>query len=293
MVIAACLAVGTSAPPALAAKVVAVLSRTLPPYEEALKGFAQAGPFEVQTLNLEGSTENAPRLRREVTDLAPDEVLIFGAEAFDVLKDALPDVPVVYSMVLEPLARKGRVAGVLMQIPVEAQIERIHKLLPRVRKIGLLYDAVYSLRQVNQARRAMTDIEMTLVPIAVEGLGEVPTALKKLRESGIEALWSMLDKTTAQPAAVERMIAFSLEHRLPFIGLSVYHVKAGALAALSVDYTDLGLQTGVLARRLLANEVPSGHVETPRMMIVYLNEGTQRRLGLKDLVRTPEVKVVQ
>ena len=134
---------------------------------------------------------------------------------------------------------------------------------------------------------------MSLVPISVESVGEVPSALSKMKEGNIEVLWSVVDKTAAQPSAIEQEIKFSLENRIPFIGLSVFHVKAGALVAFSVDYSDLGAQTAVLAKRLLAGSEAAGRVETPRKVIIYLNVETQRRLGLKNLTALPEIQAVQ
>jgi putative ABC transport system substrate-binding protein len=291
--IGACLALAGSAAPALATKVAVIFSRSMPPYQEALRGFEQSGFTDTAVLNLEGSAANVPVVLKDVAEARPDGVLIFGAEAFNALKAGLPNVPVVYALVLEPLEGPNRTAGVLMQIPVEDQIDRIRRLLPGVRKVGVVYNPAYSLKTINQARQLVDAAQMTLVPIAVESVGEIPSALNKMAESGIDVLWSVVDKTVAQPVAVEQMIKFSLERKVPFIGLSVFHVKAGALAALSVDYADLGQQTGLLAKRVLDGTVSSGKVETPRKVIIYVNGETQRRLGLKNLVQLPEIQMVQ
>jgi len=289
----ACLVAAGVATPVLAAKIAVVFSRSMPPYQEALRGFEQTGFTDTGILNLEGSAANGPQVLKGVAGMQPEAVLIFGAEGYNALKSGLPNVPVIYSMVLEPLEGPNKTAGVLMQIPVEGQIDRMRRLLPGVRKVGVVYNPAYSLKPINQARQLLDNAQMTLVPIAVENVGEVPSALNKLRESGIDVLWSVVDKTVAQPAAVEQMIKFSVDNKVPFLGLSIFHVKAGALAALSVDYADIGQQTGLLTKRLIEGSVASGKVETPRKVIIYLNTETQRRLGLKNLVQLPEVQVVQ
>jgi putative tryptophan/tyrosine transport system substrate-binding protein len=282
-----------STAPAWCEKIVVVFGRTLPPYQEALQGFQHNSSYDVVTFNLEGNSANAPQVIRDVNAASPDGVLVFGAEALNAVKNQVPNLPLIYTMVVEqPESFQSKMGGVVMQIPVSQQLDTLHRLLPLSKKVGVLYNPVFTAKAINEARAQVDKMQLTLVPIAVEKQSEIHQALEKMKEGGVDVLWSVLDKTAAQPAAVEEIIKYSLENKLPFIGLTNFHVKAGALAALSVDFSDLGAQTAVLARQILQGSA-NGRVEMPRKIIIYLNTDTQKRIGLKDLSLLPEVQVVK
>jgi putative ABC transport system substrate-binding protein len=65
------------------------------------------------------------------------------------------------------------------------------------------------------------------------------------------------------------------------IGLSVAHVRAGTLAAASVDYADVGRQTGEMAGRLLRGAAPADlPIGAPRRVSLALNLHTAEHLGI-------------
>jgi ABC-type uncharacterized transport system substrate-binding protein len=87
-----------------------------------------------------------------------------------------------------------------------------------------------------------------------------------------------VDKTYLDPAAVQKIIQYALQQNLPLIGFSIFHAKAGATVAFSVDFTDIGRQTGELARQMLKNASES-RVEPPQRIIIYVNARTQKKIG--------------
>jgi putative ABC transport system substrate-binding protein len=65
------------------------------------------------------------------------------------------------------------------------------------------------------------------------------------------------------------------------LGLSAAHVRAGTLAAIIVDYEDVGRQTGEMAGRVLRGTAPDDvPVAAPRRVSVTLNLRTAEHLGL-------------
>ncbi len=293
LVLALVLVLASFAQGAWAQKVTVVFSRDLAPYQEALQGFTQAGDFSITTVDLRGDANRVPVVLQAIQDQNPEGILVFGAEALSALNGRLPALPVVYSMVLNPITLPGRnLSGVLMQIPVEEQLRRIPKLLPGAKKIGVIYNPQSSLRVVNQAREISGRFGLTLFPIAIEKVEEIDAALENMHKYQIDALWSVVDRVAAQPSAIQKMIRFSLAEKTPFIGLSIYHVKAGAFAAFSIDYRDIGAQTAALTQKVMRGQVPANTVEPPRKVIIYVNAKTQGRLGLDEASRLPEVELI-
>jgi len=285
-----CCAFSAVMPVCGASKVMAVISRSLVPYQEALKGYEQSGTFEIEKVNLEGDVAKGRLIKGDGKDV----LLILGTEALTAIKDNWPDVPVVYTMVLEPYDAPGRrVSGVLMQVPLNEQIARIAKMFPDAKKIGVIYNPVYSKKAVNQAREMVGEFGMSLIPVAVEKPEEISAALANLRRAEVNVLWSVIDPTVAQPVAMSQMIKFSLDEKLPFIALANYHVKAGALATFGVDYNDIGAQTAALTRKMIETPGWHGRIETPRKIVIYVNTETRKHLGLDRLSQYPEVRPIE
>lgn len=282
------------AQPGFAARVVVIVGRTLSPYQEALSGVRANSTFQVQEINLEGDLKKGTQVLGSLTDGTCDLLMPCGTEALLLLKDRWPDLPVVYTMVLEAPAFSGpRTSGVLMQVPIQEQIARLPKMFPGVRKIGVLYNPVYTKKAVTQARELVAGYGLSLFPIAIEKPEEIPAALVNLTRAEVEVLWSVIDPTTTQPAAMAQIIPYTLAHKLPFIALASYQVKAGALACFGVDYRDIGMQTAEVAKRMLSTSRGGGRVEPPRKVVLYVNPQTQKALGLDALSRLPEVQLVQ
>jgi putative tryptophan/tyrosine transport system substrate-binding protein len=284
----------TSALPAAGAKVTAIVSRALGPYQEAMAGFGQSGAFQVLEINLEGDAQKGQRVLGELSPATCDLLVPCGTEALVLLKDRWPNVPVVYTMVLEPPAfAGGRSSGVLMQIPLNEQIARLPKLFPGAKKIGVIYNPFYTKKTITQARDLVSGYGLTLIAIAIEKPEEVGMALTNLKGAEVDVVWSVIDPTMSQPAVMAEVIQYTLAHKLPFVAMASYQVKAGALACFGVDYRDIGLQTAELAKWTLSASDRGGRVETPRKVIVYVNGQTQRTLGLDALSRLPEVQLVK
>ena len=104
----------------------------------------------------------------------------------------------------------------------------------------------------------------------------------------------MADSTVfASDRSIELLLRKTLEYRLPFMGLSPGFVKAGALLALAVNYTDVGAQCGEQAVHILAGRAPTAlPITTPRKVTLYLNLNVAKAIGVAIPPRTMEGAVV-
>lgn len=280
--------------PAWSEKIAVVLSRPLAPYEAAMAGFDKQAPSKVQSFNMDASLKKGKQIMSGLSPAAFSLVVCIGSEALGTAEMYAPvQIPVVYTMVLDQYDLKRRkYGGVLMQVSLEDQFDRIVKILPNTSKIGVIYNPLYSQKTINQARTMVKKRNLILVPIAVDREGQVPMALNKLKLGKVDMIWSVVDKTMAQPEVVRQIIQFSLDAKLPWIGLSIYQVKAGALIAFSADFEDLGAQTAQLAKNVLKSGV-TGKIESPRRVITYINRRIQKTLGLKISTQLDDINYIQ
>jgi putative ABC transport system substrate-binding protein len=84
------------------------------------------------------------------------------------------------------------------------------------------------------------------------------------------------------PQTAQSILLFSLRHRIPFVGLSLSWVSAGALYALDRDYQDIGRQCGELALQVIhgarAGALPPS---APRKVVYSVNLKTARQLKVE------------
>jgi putative tryptophan/tyrosine transport system substrate-binding protein len=281
------------AAPAAVTPVVAVIkSSTLGPFERAAKaitttlGKSTVQP-EVLTFDLEGDEANSAGVLARIKRAKADVIVTVGSLA---TASALADPtagPVVFSMVLYPeqsgflRGDRARVTGASLDISVDVQFGYLRRLLPAAHRVGVLFHPAETGTVVEAARGAASRQGFTLVAKPVAEHDDVVAAMQSLM-ADVDVVWAVADGHVLTPQATSALILASLRRRVPFIGLSTAHVRAGALAALYCDYDDVGEQTAGLALRVLQGESPGSlPIAAPRRVGLAINLRTAEHLGLE------------
>jgi putative tryptophan/tyrosine transport system substrate-binding protein len=283
-----------------AEEIAVVLSRSLVPYKKACHGFSDAlnnnfisNQNTLTRYTIAGNTAPARAIMDQVARSEADLVVTIGTEATLAAREYLPGLPVVYCQVLEPVTfAKQPSAGVLLAIPTETKINLLKKILPQAKTAGVLYDARYNAQAVNRLREQMSKQGLRLLSASVTSSAEIPNVLKKFTPDQLDALLSLLDPTTCSPEAVHLQTQHCLKNKIPYWAESEQAVKGGALLALTPDYEAVGAQTAALVLQMLETgaTLPA---EAPKKMLLYVNEGTWKSLGLAKLPELPDITVVQ
>src|SRR5690606_19964479 len=97
-------------------------------------------------------------------------------------------------------------------------------------------------------------------------------------------------------SAYEALVKVGESAGIPLIASDTDSVTRGAIAALGVNYHDLGLQTGKLVVRILKGEKPGAIAsQTSDKLELYVNPGAAKRQGvtLSDALIASATKVVE
>ncbi len=267
-------------------------SRDTPQYRQAADGFSEAWKtyhldwdLDCRTLPDAGNT-NAAAVVAVGTEAAQWAIRhTTGAVVFCMVANARQNL-------LAPLSEsdRRRVAGVAMLVPVRAQFEQIRSLLPNAQRVGVLYDPRHSSPVVEEARVAADELGLTLVPVEVRQEADLPAATRAIAGC-IDVLWATVDATVYNSRSAQFVLAEMLKHKIPVMGFSENMVKAGALLAPAVDYTDIGRQTA----RLLQAVVSSGQcppLQPPQSFTVVVNAHVWKLLRGPLPAFSSEVKLV-
>lgn len=297
-------------PEAVSAKdlILAVKSLEAEPYELAFQGFRETlrrkgYDVDMREYALKEGSRGKDRILSEIRDRRPSLIVTLGSTATALIHGQVKDRPVVFCMVLNPVASGfvwsmessgNNLTGASLDIPARLQFETLKAVLPSIRRVGVLYNPQETGEVVGSAARAAQEVGLELIGIPIDSGEKLQEALNDLGKRKIDVLWSVADSTVfSSDRSIEFLLRQTLEYRIPFMGLSPAFVKAGALLALSVDYKDVGLQCGELAVQVLAGQPPpSLPITVPRKVTLYLNLNVAKAIGVRIPPRTMEGAVV-
>lgn len=260
-------------------------SSDLKAYNEAIQGFKATAPGTAiyAEYDLRGDLEQGKLLARKIRASESSLVVAVGLKAALAARLEISDIPVLYMMILDPQKHgltASNMTGVLPAIPTERQFKILRTLLPTMHRIGMLYDPAKTADRLKEASPHAGGYDFQLQGFPVENEKEVSQQLRSLVASS-EALWLIPDSTVLTDESVRFLIETALAKQIPVIGFSSEFTRLGALASLSVRHSEIGRETGLLAKRILDGEkpFPSKPVSAQRVSI-SVNLKTARYLGV-------------
>jgi len=269
-----------------AAMDIAILkSSDIAAYHEAIAGLKATGPIGAiyTEYDAQGDLELGKKLARKLRASNTSLVVAVGLKAALAAKVEIVDVPIVYMMVLDPLKHQlttANMTGTLLEVPVDRQLKIMRTFLPTLHQLGTLYDPAKSSSRVKDAMQQATISNFQLKGLPVESDKDLPQQLRTLL-SDIEALWLIPDSTVLTNESIQFILESALARQIPVIGFSPEFTRLGALLSMSVNYGEVGRETGLLAKRVLDGELLLPLTPMPiERLKVTVNLKTAKFLGI-------------
>lgn len=238
---------------------------------------------------LGGSKQDLEAALRDARAYKPAAVIAVGSEATRLSKRVFPQTPIIFAMVLNPVQTGiigrmrepgGNVTGAALNIPFAVQFRKYKEVVPKAVRLGVLSNPALTGPLVEAAQRAATAAGFTLKVVSVSHSQEVPAALAGLIDSGVDGLWMVADSSVLTEMTIPIIVQESVRARLPTMGPSASHCKAGFLFALAVDYDANGRQAGELAARVLRGTAPGTlSIAVPENVGLVLNARIATHIG--------------
>jgi putative ABC transport system substrate-binding protein len=241
------------------------------PTVEGLKaGLREAGLAEGRdvTFDIRFTEGDAQATRPAVAALLKagvDLIVTSGEGPTQAAKDATTTVPIVFTLVGDPLASglvrnldepEANVTGIsgLQSELAAKRLEILKTLIPGLRRVWLIHYGgdLTANRTIVGARDAAPRVKVELLPRAVLNAQELGKALGELRAGdGLLA-----PEITTLDIPVEILKA-SLKSRIPAVFTSALWVGHGGLASYGPDYYAQGIQAAGLVARILRGSRPA------------------------------------
>jgi len=280
--------IGRVASPVDAADVAVIMGANVNAYKEALRGFKETLPRRiVAEYDMEGDFDRGQKIMSEIqAKIKPDLIFAVGTWALQVAASRTTSLPVVYAMVLNPPSVAGagakNITGASMNVPVELTMQLFKQLGPKIRRVGIIFNAAKTGYLVSQAEPVAREQGLQLIVKQIRSPKEAFQALRFL-QGKIDALWILPDETILAREVVQYMLLFSFRKKVPLLGLSERQARMGAVISVSFGSSnDIGRQAGELAVKILGGKMP-GKIPytTARRVKLTVNLKAAQKLGME------------
>ncbi len=264
-------------------------------YEGFIDGLATAGYVDGENIsidyqNAQGEQANCQTIAQKFVNDRVDLILAIATPAAQAVANLTQDIPVLVTAVTDPADAKlvksnevpgGNVSGTSDLTPVAAQIDLLVKLVPNVKKVGLLYSSneQNSIFQMDIAKAVCAELGLETMDATVSNSNELQQVVQSL-VGKVDAIYTPTDNMVAAGMATVGMVA--TDAKLPVICGEGGMVDQGGLATIGIDYFKLGQQTGAQAVRILKDganpaEMPIEYLANGELQI---NKDTAAAIGI-------------
>ncbi|KAF1047715.1 MAG: hypothetical protein GAK35_00530 [Herbaspirillum frisingense] len=315
MVAALSLAAVCAAPAMAADKAVSVTAIVEHPALDAIRdgvkdelkeeGFEAGKNLKWDYQSAQGNTGTAAQIARKFVGDKPDAIVAIATPSAQALVAATKSIPVVYSGVTDPVAAQlvkdwkasgTNVTGVSDVLELDKQVELIKRVVPNAKRVGMVYNPgeANSAVVVKALKELLTKSGMTLVEAAAPRSVDVGTAAKSLIGK-VDVIYTNTDNNVV--SAYESLVKVGNDAKIPLVASDTDSVKRGAIAALGVNYYDLGRQTGKVVGRILKGEKPGDIASaTSSKLELFVNTAAAQKQGVTlspDLVSSAKTVIKQ
>ena len=274
--------------------------------EDELKalGWEDGKNLKLQYQSAQGNTATTGQIAKKFVGDKVDAIVAIATPSAQAVAASTKSIPLIYTAVTDPVSAKlvksmgksgTNVTGVSDALPLAPQVELIKKIKPTAKKVGMVYSPgeVNSTIVVKQLKAELAKHGMTLVEAAAPRTTDVGSAAKSL-VGKVDVIYTSTDNNVV--STYESMVAVARDAKIPLVASDPDSVKRGAVAALGMNYYDMGRQAGKVVNRVLKGEKPGTIAsETGASTKLVLSESAAAAQGvtLSEALRKEAAEVIK
>jgi len=266
-------------------------------------GFEAGKNLKWEYQSAQGNTGTAAQIARKFVGDNPDVIVAIATPSAQAVVAATKSIPVVYSGVTDPVAAQlvkqwgatgSNVTGVSDLLELDKQVDLIKRVVPLAKRVGMVYNPgeANSAVVVQAMKQLLAKSGMTLVEAAAPRSVDVGSAAKSLIGK-VDVIYTNTDNNVV--SAYEALVKVGNDAKIPLVASDTDSVKRGAIAALGVNYYDLGRQTGKVVVRILQGEKPGDIASaTSSKLELFVNTTAAQKQGVTlsaDLIKSAKTVI--
>ncbi len=253
--------------------------------------------------NAQANMGTATQIAKQMVGEKPDIMVAIATPSAQACAQALNKAPedmkrpFLFTAVTDPVAAGlvndlnnpgGYITGVSDLLPLKEHINMVMTFMPGIKKLGFLYNAgeANSKVLVPKLQAIAAEMGFEVVEATASKTADVYQAAKSL-VGRVDAVFIPTDNTIV--SALESVLKVGVQNKLPIFAADVDSVARGAVAAMGFDYYKHGVQTGVMAAKILNGQNPAEiPVEFQKDLELHINKTFAEKMGV-----TPPAELLQ
>lgn len=240
--------------------------------------------------NGQGDQSNLTTISQKFVDDKSDLVLAIGTQAAISMAAATKEIPIFITAVTDPkgsgLVKEidkpgGNVTGTSDMTEINKQIDFMMKIAPNTKKLALMYTSSEenSIYQANIAEEYAKSLGLEVEHKTVTSVNDIAQVAESL-VGKFDAIYMPTDNTLA--SAMPTVASIALANNIPIFPAEEGMVLNGGVGSISINYYELGYQTGEMAVKVLngtekPQDMPIGYMQKPT---IVLNKAVIDKMGL-------------
>ena len=275
-----------------------LLGRAVPPKELAIVselarlGYDEGRNVSYEIRGADGDYDRLPMLTRELVATKPDVLVEASEIAADVLAKATRDIPIVITVMADPIAsgltssmsRPTRnVTGFTLSSATlgAKRLELLHELIPDLRRVAYLTTPVGPMYNAfeQHIREAANTLGLAIFSVPITTEGSVADGFAIVEREKAQAI--LVETTPSNVRLSIRIIDECLFRAIPAIHPWYFEVRAGALMSYGPttleNYAGAAKYVDLLLKGAKISDLP---IQEPTQIKLAINLGTARAIKL-------------
>lgn len=270
----------------------------------AVEGYQQGENLTVNFQSAQGNMATAGQIAKQFASDNPDVIYAIATPSAQSVAAATASIPVVFSAVTDPVEARlvaslentgSNVTGASDVLPYEPQIALIREIVPNVKNVGYVYNPgeVNSTIVLKALKEQLAPLGIAVVEAPAQKSSDITQATNSLAGK-VDVIYTSTDNMVVN--AYEAIYQVAKEAKIPLIASNTEAVERGAVAALGVNYTELGKEAGKIIARIFKGEQASDipvYIPTNLNLVVSKKHAAEQGIVLPESAITRASKVLE
>jgi len=251
-------------------------------YEIAETSFTESlSNTKIRVLDLGDEHRPVDALQDTLNESDYDAIYAIGAKALGSVDYIDPDMPVIFSSVLNwrRFHEQDNYYGIASEVAPKAQLTWFKYFFPEVKKVGVLH-SVDNQQLIQDARMSANELSLTLIASEMKAEDTLEKNANTLLDQ-VDALWLVSDPVVMATTEKAELL-FELAHKkgIPVLSYNRFFDDLGALLSITADLATTGRQAALMMKSVLSQRVIEESVQFPAGSRISLNVAKTKAYGI-------------
>lgn len=256
----------------------------------AKEGYKVGENLKIDLQNAQGDQSNLASMGQKLVTDNNDILVGITTPATLSLSNATKDKPIIMAGITYPVEAGliksedkpgNNITGVSDRTPIKQQLEVMKKVLPKMKKVGILYTASEdnSVKQAQEAEKLAKELGLEVKVSSIANTNDIQQVTESLA-SETDAIFVPIDNTIA--SAMSTVVKVTDAKKIPVFPSADTMVADGGVLGIGVDQYQIGVETAkVVAKVLKGEDTKNMPIVLANEGVIYLNEAKAKQLGIE------------